>query len=214
MTDSAVPIIYQLKISLVGISPMIWRRLRINGDSSIVDLHYIIQIAMGWSDYHLNRFTIHGKDYGLWHPGGISFSDDPDSVRLADFQLREREKFSYEYDFTDRWVHQLRVEEIHYSAAPLTAPICIAGKRSAPPEDCGGALAYLSKRQHYSYGHGIGILADIQDRGPEAVSENIDEMQHLIQWLSLEKFDRAAVNHRLERYAAGDRQELFAEVIG
>ncbi|NEQ47809.1 MAG: plasmid pRiA4b ORF-3 family protein [Leptolyngbya sp. SIOISBB] len=82
---------------------MIWRRLLVSGNHTIADLHYILQIAMGWSDDHLNRFTIHGKEYGVYHSGGIGFSDDPEMVQLADLQLRERKKFGYEYDFTDRW---------------------------------------------------------------------------------------------------------------
>ena len=32
--------IYQLKVVLLGISPMIWRRLLVRGDSTIADLHY------------------------------------------------------------------------------------------------------------------------------------------------------------------------------
>ncbi len=109
----------------------------VSGNSTIEDLHYILQIALGWSDDHLNRFTIHGKDYGVSHPGGIWFSDDPAQVHLAGLQLREREKFLYEYDFSDRWCHQIRVEAIVHSDRPLPAPVCLAGKRAAPPEDCG-----------------------------------------------------------------------------
>ncbi|MBE9182916.1 plasmid pRiA4b ORF-3 family protein [Oculatella sp. LEGE 06141] len=133
---------YQLHVSLIGISPMIWRRLMVSEDSTIEDLHYILQIALGWSDDHLNRFIIHGKDYGVSHPGGIWFSDDPSDVRLADLPLREREKFLYEYDFSDRWCHQIRVEAIALSDHPLPAPVCLAGKRAAPPEDCGGPEAF------------------------------------------------------------------------
>ena len=214
MNTSAAPIVYQLKVALIGISPMIWRRFLVNGDSTITDLHYILQLVMGWNDCHLNRFVIHGKQYGVWQPGGMSFSDDPDAVRLSKLGLREREKFRYEYDFTDRWHHQLRVEAIQYPESPLATPVCIAGKRSAPPEDCGGPWGYLAKRQHYSYGHGIEVLADIHERGTEAVSERYDEIQLLMQWLSLEKFDCDAVNRRLQQYAAGDREWLFAEVIG
>ena len=62
--------VYQLKIVLRGISPMIWRRLLLRSDQSIADLHYAIQIAVGWSDSHLHRFHIHGKDYGVAHEGG------------------------------------------------------------------------------------------------------------------------------------------------
>ncbi len=66
MSQTPEPIVYQLKVVLLGISPMIWRRLLLCGDSTITDLHYIIQITMGWSDDHLNRFRIHGKQYGVY----------------------------------------------------------------------------------------------------------------------------------------------------
>ncbi|EKE96652.1 MULTISPECIES: plasmid pRiA4b ORF-3 family protein [unclassified Tolypothrix] len=58
MSDSDQLVIYQLHIFILGISPMIWRRVKIRSDSTIADLHYIIQIAMGWTDSHLHRFII------------------------------------------------------------------------------------------------------------------------------------------------------------
>jgi hypothetical protein len=45
---SEFPTIYRLKVVLLGISPMIWRRLLVSGECTITDLHYILQIAMGW----------------------------------------------------------------------------------------------------------------------------------------------------------------------
>jgi len=65
MSDSEPLVIYQLHIFILGISPMIWRRVKVRRDSTIADLHCIIQIAMGWTDTHLHRFIIHGKDYGI-----------------------------------------------------------------------------------------------------------------------------------------------------
>lgn len=55
MSDSSEPVIYQLKVVLLGISPMSWRRLLVKSDSTIEDLHYILQIAMGWEDIHLHH---------------------------------------------------------------------------------------------------------------------------------------------------------------
>lgn len=97
MTNSEQLVIYQLHIFILGISPMIWRRVKIKSDSTIADLHYIIQIAMGWTDFHLHRFIIHGKYYGIAKIGGMEFSDDPKEVKLSDFGLRTRERFLYEY---------------------------------------------------------------------------------------------------------------------
>ena len=87
MSETPEPAIYQLKVVLLVVSPMTWRRLLICGNSTITDLHYILQITMGWSDDHLHRFRIHGKQYGIARMGGLSFSDDPDTVRLKDFRF-------------------------------------------------------------------------------------------------------------------------------
>src|SRR5207249_1732942 len=51
------PVVYQLRIVLRGVSPLIWRRLLVRSDSTIADLHATFQLALGWSDEHLNRFV-------------------------------------------------------------------------------------------------------------------------------------------------------------
>ena len=103
--------IYQLRIVLKDVSPLIWRRILVTNSTSITDLHNIFQIILEWSDDHLNQFTIHGKIYGVYHDGGVSFSDDPSSVYLKDFQFRPNEKFKYEYNFTDGWEYEIRFEK-------------------------------------------------------------------------------------------------------
>jgi hypothetical protein len=42
-------------------------------DYPLLDLHYILQIVMGWDDDHLHQFRIHGKRYGIPRMGGIWF---------------------------------------------------------------------------------------------------------------------------------------------
>ena len=80
MSGLSESVIYQLKIVLLGISPMIWRRILVSSDSTIEDLHYTVQLAMGWSDIHLNYFIIYGKQYGITQPGGTLFSDRASEV--------------------------------------------------------------------------------------------------------------------------------------
>ncbi len=58
--------VYQLKVSLRAITPMIWRRLHVTSDTTIAQLHDVLQIAMGWEDLHLHQFRIHGKTYGIY----------------------------------------------------------------------------------------------------------------------------------------------------
>ncbi len=127
METAREPVIFQLRVVLEGISPLIWRRLLVPDDYSIADLHFILQIAFDWDDWNLHRFFIHGKDYGIYHSGGMSFSDDPHQVKLADFKFRRGEKFLYEYDFFNGWKHLLRIEDILSFDPKKKYPLCTGG---------------------------------------------------------------------------------------
>ncbi len=208
--------IYQLRIWIKGISPMIWRRLLIRGDSSIADLHFCIQLAFGWSDTALNQFVIHGKSYGVYHDGGINFSDSPTRVHLNDFQFRNNEKFIYEYNFFDDWEHEIRVEQRQHADSKKTYPCCIGGARAAPIEDCGGSDAFMALDEHYSsWRIEEKVLEHIQryQQGHEELSELQEAFQTLKYWVTRHQFDRKAVNDRLRRYANGeDVDDLIWEV--
>ncbi len=190
---------------------MIWRRVKIRSDSTIADLHYIIQIAVGWTDSHLHRFIIHGKDYGIAQVGGMWFSDDPKVVKLSDFSWRMRERFLYEYDFGDNWQHQIRVETILTPESNCFYPVCISGKRACPPEDCGGAWEFMAQKQEYSVRYIANRFSEIMEEGD--IPGNIEEMYELRQWLMVNHFDRQKVNQRLQQYAAGDKEMLFEQRI-
>jgi hypothetical protein len=127
MDTDREPVIYQLRVVLEGISPLIWRRLLVPDDYSIADLHFILQTAFDWDDWNLHRFFIHGKDYGVYHTGGMSFSDDPYQVKLADFKFRKGEKFLYEYDFFNSWKHLVRIEDILSFDPQKKYPLCTGG---------------------------------------------------------------------------------------
>jgi hypothetical protein len=95
--------IYQLRVVLCGVSPLVWRRLLVASDTSIAQLHEILQSAFDWSGEHLHRFLIHGSAYGIRCLGGIVFEEDARGVPLSRFGLRCGERFRYEYDFTADW---------------------------------------------------------------------------------------------------------------
>ena len=54
----------------------------------------------------------------------------------------EKFKFLYEYDFGDGWEHELLLEKMLPKDMETRYPICLAGKRACPPEDCGGIWGY------------------------------------------------------------------------
>jgi hypothetical protein len=100
--------IYQLRVVLCGVSPLVWRRLLVVSETSIAELHEILQSAFGWSGEHIHRFLIHGAAYGIPHPGGIVFREDARGVPLSRFRLHCGERFRYEYDFTADWKLDIR----------------------------------------------------------------------------------------------------------
>ncbi len=198
--------VYQIHIVLREISPTIWRRVLVRSDSTIADLRYTIQIAMGWSDTHLNRFYIHGKDYGVYHDGGMTFADRADKVMLSDFPFCERERFLYEYDFGDLWQHDVRVEKILPLEPKRTYPMCMGGRRRCPPEDCGGPWTFMENEQYHSPMMVIDDLLDIEDDDPQDYLEQVEDK---IRQYNDDRFDRRAVNRRLEQYASGDDAWLW-----
>jgi hypothetical protein len=60
--SSIPPSVYQFRVVLQGISPLIWRRFLIPSDMSLATLHATLQIVFAWSDVHLHHFRIHGKE--------------------------------------------------------------------------------------------------------------------------------------------------------
>ena len=107
--DDHLAAVYQLKVHLVGISPQICRRVLVRGDTTLAELHHIIQVVMGWENRHLHSFHLWGKDYGLSYAGGTWYADDARRVHLGDFAWQVNDKFTYTYDFGDYWQHGVLV---------------------------------------------------------------------------------------------------------
>ena len=141
---STTPVVYQIKVTLKGSRPPIWRRIQVISDMTLAQLHRILQCVMGWEDAHLYQFVVSGIRYGDPRLLGELDAEDARTVPLATLGLREKVKFLYEYDFGDSWEHALRVEKILPRDEGKRSPVCLTGKRACPPEDCGGIWGYAS----------------------------------------------------------------------
>jgi hypothetical protein len=173
---------FQLKISLRDVAPPIWRRVLVPSELTLFELHHVIQIAMGWENYHLHDFTISGKRYATPDPDDFDDPIDERKIRLQNV-LRTRQKFTYQYDFGDGWSHSVVVEKI-VNDPNTRGIICVDGQRACPPEDSGGAWGYEEK---------LRALA-----GPDEPSIN-----ELRDWIGPDFdptfFDRDGVNKELSR---------------
>ncbi|MDP2174091.1 MAG: plasmid pRiA4b ORF-3 family protein [Candidatus Cloacimonadaceae bacterium] len=158
--------ILQLKITLLGSKPPIWRRIQIPANISFHQLHNYIQFAMGWENCHLYGFRVMptGKkavETSYYGNVGILIDDEsvksPKSAKVADYLTLAKQEILYCYDFGDDWMHKIVLEEILAPASGKKYPLCLDGKRACPPEDCGGVYAYqealeaISDPEHPDY---------------------------------------------------------------
>ena len=132
-----------LHIQLEDSSPLIWRRVRVPLDTSLDELHYVIQMTMGWTNAHQFVFRIGEKEYQ--HADEDSFLD-ADFSEETDISLKKAlgkaKSFNYTYDFGDGWEHRITVESIEKKSDDWNFPVCLAGAHACPPEDVGGIPGY------------------------------------------------------------------------
>ncbi len=176
--------VYQLKIILKGINPPIWRRIQVNNHITLYDLHEIIQVVMGWFDSHLHQFIVHGEYYGIPDPIMDYDVKNEEEVKLNQVVSKAKDKFIYEYDFGDSWVHEILLEKVLQPEAGVQYPVCLNGKRACPPEDCGGIWGYTE------------LLKAIQNPAHP-------EHNNMLEWLGYdfdpEEFDLDEVNRKLRK---------------
>ena len=139
-----MPDYYEIRVALKGIRPPIWRRFLIRSTASFTDLHNAIQDAMGWNHSHLWMFREPGRGGGPI--AGVPMDDDWEEIPDADrtyiaSYLGVAAKCEYLYDFGDGWEHLITCQkQVSYTEAFHRR--LLAGKRSCPPEDCGGIPGY------------------------------------------------------------------------
>ena len=139
--------VYQMKVTLEGTDPPIWRRIQVAADTTLAELHDILQVVMGWEEGHLHQFIIGGEYYGDPTPGplgdllGLEMIDER-RVKLAQVVSGEKSTFVYEYDFGDSWEHHIVVEKVLPPEEGMRCPVCLTGEKACPPEDCGGVWGY------------------------------------------------------------------------
>jgi hypothetical protein len=196
MRKSASNLIWQLKITLIGIEPPIWRRIQVN-DCTLAKLHEHIQLAMGWRNSHLYQFTVDDTQYSDPDMWDAEFDEIEDArvVRLSKF-VREGDKpssFLYQYDFADGWQHDVLFEGCLAAAKGTRYPLCVEGARACPPEavrDIDGFEEYLE------------AIADPKHRWHDELLERDGPFDP-------EAFDAVAVTKRMQRGFPKPRPEDY-----
>jgi hypothetical protein len=191
--EASAPTVYSLRIELLDIEPLIWRRVWVPSDVVLQRLHKVFQAVMGWQESHLHEFQFGEVRLAVPDPEG---EDDKEVVdergqrldRLLKGGLRE---FQYRYDFGDGWEHRVVIEQVSAPKRLVAYPACVAGERACPPEDVGGPHGYAELLRALRGDQG----------GPDEDSEAEDEQRVL--WIGgfydPEGFDVNTTNIRMAK---------------
>jgi len=134
--------VYELKVSLRGSRPLIWRQFQVLNDVTLSRLHSILQIVMGWTDSHLHQFLAGQIYYREPDPEYGEDHKDDRRTRLSRVLRRPKDAMVYEYDFGDGWEHIVVLARIVEPVPGTQYPVILAAEGACPPEDVGGIGGY------------------------------------------------------------------------
>jgi len=182
-----------IRIKLKDAPVPIWRRIHVKPNISLDDFHVMIQIVMGWANYHLYGFRVGDKFYT---PMAEEYGDSDYYVPIESATLKEilesNKKFIYEYDFGDSWTHEIVLNKYIEPKKNVKYPICASGRGICPPEDIGGV---------WGYGE---LLYEVHSKEPpEHILELINDLDYSIDELKeIEKIplDIDSINRYLEMF--------------
>lgn len=138
----------RLKIQLDGSRPAIWRRVEVDDNLTFLDLHRVIQEAMGWENCHLHEFNVAGQRLSTASADDDEFAESepalPEGSTTLGALLQGQRKFRYWYDFGDDWWHTIAIETRLPPDPAAPRAVLVAGEGACPPEDCGGVYGYAN----------------------------------------------------------------------
>lgn len=196
---------FQFKVLLNGVSnPDVWRRLQMPSNATFDEFHDAIQITFGWEDCHLYQFSQKGynsspvielidkeENTESLLPINRIEKFNAETLTLEEIFFKEKQTYTYIYDFGDNWEHKIVLEKI--IQAPIQAPALLDGKGACPPEDCGGAHGYMELKN---------VLAD----------KKHPEHHEMRSWLGLERGDKWDANEFDLKEFQEYTDDLFGEL--
>jgi Plasmid pRiA4b ORF-3-like protein len=73
---------WQLRVELLEIAPVIWRRIIVPESITLPRLHRVLQASLGWTNSHLHEFIINGVRYSEPDPDGSEELHQVDERRM------------------------------------------------------------------------------------------------------------------------------------
>lgn len=135
-------VIARLRIQIDEVAPAVIRRVEVPVTIRLDDLHFVLQIAIGWQNCHPFEFRAGATRWGLLD------RDDPASSPLSAEQatladmLALGDSFRHDYVFGEDWAHTVALEGTAAADPAVSYPCLVSAQGRCPPADIGGAMGY------------------------------------------------------------------------
>ncbi len=162
----------QLKVTLKGWHPPIWRTVLLPATASLSTLHRVVQILYGWDGDHLHAFRVRRATYS--DPSfGLEYARSEYHMAVQHALAAGGGKIVYEYDFGAGWTHEIALQKKLPRDRAGVYPVCARFSGDSPVEYPEEELWYADE-------------GDVAESGPAKP----------------EPFDLAAVNRKLAALAS------------
>jgi len=156
--------ILQLKLTLAGSVPTIWRRVQVPGDFTLGDFHYVILYAFCWFDDRPHEFLPSFEASGTRAQGTPREPFDEDAVLLSELLPVRDAQMRYRCESGDQWAVDV-VAEAQYGPVPgHSYPYCSGGEHDGPPDGVGGISRYNEVVEAFARPGGRKALFSKRDR--------------------------------------------------
>ena len=133
--------IARLSVEIDDVTPRVIRVVEVPADIRLDDLHFVLQIAIGWQNGHPFEFRVGDKLWG--QPDRDAGIDRTPAARctLQDI-LAAAETFNYDYVLGEDWEHTVRLLAREPARDGVPYPNLVSAEGRCPPADIGGPVGY------------------------------------------------------------------------
>lgn len=133
--------VIQIRLELADVRPTVWRRLLVSTRASLLELHAVIQRALGQGEAPQHAFEVDGIRFH--DPDAELPASSTESVALTTLALHPGARLMHEVETEgEPWRHVLTVEQVAPRLVGQRLPVCLAGAGAAPPDDIEGPQRY------------------------------------------------------------------------
>ena len=166
--------IARLSVEIDDVSPRVVRVVEVPVDIRLDDLHFVLQIAIGWQNGHPFEFRIGDHAWGQ-SDRDAGIDRIPAEQSTLDDILAVGATFKYDYVLGEDWEHNVTVLARGPAQPDVRYPHLVSAEGRCPPADIGGPVGYEiylhSIADSNSVNHEDMLAFDAPDFDPNVVDE-------------------------------------------